>query len=107
MANDDRLIEIDIPNVQGMEDILKPSDRPVMGKQRLVRFLPVPGTNQLFPCIWMSPYRIKEPLEIGGPLEPLVRCLLLVSKGPPKPDSVCISIRPDDIGKFPLAPVEW
>ena len=103
----DNLIEISIPAVQGMEDILKPSDRPVMGKQRLVRFLPVPGTNQVFPCIWMSPYRSREQLETGGPTEPLVRCLLLVSKGPPKPDVVCVSMRPDDLEKFPVAPVEW
>ena len=107
MANDDNLIEISIPDIQGMDEILRPSERPVMGKQRLVRFLPVPGTKQLFPCIWMSPYRTKEQIEDHGPVEQLVKCLLLVSKGPPKPDVVCISIRPDDLGKFPVAPVEW
>jgi hypothetical protein len=101
------LIEMTMPNVQGMDEILRPSDRPVAGKQRLVRFLPVPGTTQLFPCVWMSPYRIKEQLETGGPMEALVKCLLLVSKGPPKPDIVCISLRPADIEKFPMAPVEW
>jgi hypothetical protein len=107
MADDNTLIEISMPAVQGMDEILKPSDRPVMGQQRLVRFLPVPGTKQLFPCIWMSTYRWKEQLEDNGPLEPIVKCLLLVSKGPPKPDVVCISIRPDDLVKFPQAPVEW
>jgi hypothetical protein len=105
MSND--LIEIHLPTVQGMDDLLKPSDRPVMGTQRLVRFLPVPGTTQLFPCVWMSPYKIKEQLEYDGPMEALVKCLLLVSKGPPKPDIVCISIRHADIEKFPMAPVEW
>jgi len=44
---------------------------------------------------------------MDGPLEPIVKCLLLVSKGPPKPDVVCISIRPDDLIKFPMAPIEW
>ena len=107
MADNNSLIEISMPAVQGMEELLKPSDRPVMGQQRLVRFLPVPGTEQLFPCIWMSPYRIYEPLENGEPREPLVRCIVLVSKGPPKPDVVVISIRPDDLEKFPKAPVEW
>ena len=61
MAN---LIEMDLPAIQGMDDILKPSDRPVMGNQRLVRFLPVPGTKKLFPCIWISPYITKEILGI-------------------------------------------
>jgi hypothetical protein len=107
MADDNSLIEISIPNIRGMEEILKPSDRPVMGQQRLVRFLPVPGTNQLFPCIWMSPYKQKEKLENGEPPERLIRCIVLVSKGPPKPDVVIISIRPDDLEKFPTGPVEW
>jgi hypothetical protein len=108
MSNDDSLIEISIPDIQGMGEILKPSDHPVMGKQRLVRFLPaVPGMKELFPCIWMSPYRTREKLEANGPSELLVKCLILVSKGPPRPEIACISIRPDDLEKFPLAPVEW
>jgi hypothetical protein len=107
MADDNSLIEISLPTIQGMEEILKPSDRPVIGQQRLVRFLPVPGTEKLFPCIWMSPYHMYEHLENGEPLEQLVRCVVLISKGPPKPDVVIISIRPDDLEKFPRAPVEW
>ena len=105
---DDNLIEISIPAIQGMDEILKPSDRPVMGTQRLVRFLPaVPGMKELFPCIWMSPYRMKEQLENEGPVVHLVKCLILVSKGPPQPEIACISIRPEDLNKFPMAPVEW
>ena len=108
MPNDDSLIVISIPDIQGMDEILKPSDRPVMGQQRLVRFLPaVPGMKELFPCIWMSPYHTREKLEADGPSELLIKCLILVSKGPPRPEIACISIRPDDLEKFPLAPVEW
>jgi hypothetical protein len=108
MANDVNLIEIGIPAIQGMDEILKPSDRPVMGDQRLVRFLPaVPGMKELFPCIWMSSYCMMEQLESGGPREPLRKCLILVSKGPPHPEIACISIRPADLDKFPMAPVEW
>ena len=108
MANDDDLIEISIPDIKGMDEILKPSDHPVMGQQRLVRFLPaVPGMKELFPCIWMSPYRTREPLEAGGSSERLIKCLILVSKGPPRPEIACISIRPADLEKFPMAPVEW
>jgi len=108
MADNDRLIEMAIPRIQGMEEILKPSDRPVMGKQRLVRFLPaVPGMEELFPCIWTSPYTVKGQLEQGGPMVALHICLILISKGPPKPEIVGVHIRPEDLDKFTMAPVEW
>ncbi len=104
MAN---LIEMDLPAIQGMDEILKPSDRPVMGNQRLVRFLPVPGTKKLFPCIWISPYITKEILETDGPLVSVAKCVVLISKGPPRPDIAVITMQPEDIEKFPRAPVEW
>ena len=104
---DENLIVIPVPEIQGMDEILKPNDRPVMGKQRLVHFLPVPGTDKLFPAIWISPYTIGQQMAPGGPLEPTVQCLILISKGPPKPDVVCISIDPSALHKFPMAPVEW
>lgn len=108
MADNDSLVEMEIPRILGMEEILKPSDRPVMGKQRLVRFLPaVPGMKERFPCIWTSPYTVKGPLEKDGPLEPLHVCLILISKGPPKPEIVGIHIRAEDLDKFEMAPVEW
>ena len=108
MANDDDLIEISIPDIRGMDEILKPSDHPVMGQQRLVRFLPaVSGMKEVFPCIWMSPYRTREQLKAGDPPERVIKCLILVSKGPPQPEIACISIRPEDLDKFPMAPVEW
>jgi hypothetical protein len=103
---DENLIEIPIPEIQGMDEILKPSNRPVMGEQRLVRFLPVPGTDKLFPAIWISPYTTRQEM-VGGTWESTVWCLLLVSKGPPKPNTVCIAIDPAALHKFPMAPVEW
>jgi hypothetical protein len=107
MANDDGLIEIALPSIQ-MDEILKPSDRPVVGNQRLVRYLPaIPGMNDLFPCIWMSPYTVKEPIDEQGTLAKLVVCLILVSKGPPKPEVVPIRIQPEDLTKFPMMPIEW
>jgi hypothetical protein len=106
---DENLIVIPIPAVQGMDEILKPSTRPIMGEQRLVRFLPVPGTDKLFPAIWISPYTHYQQMDplLGGPAEPTVVCLVLISKGPPKPDVVCVSIDPAALHKFPMAPVEW
>ena len=89
MADNDRLIEMAIPRIQGMEEILKPSDRPVMGKQRLVRFLPaVPGMEERFPCIWTSPYTVKGPLEEGGPGGPSTYASSSYRRDRPKPEIV-------------------
>jgi hypothetical protein len=107
MPNDDNLIEIALPSIQ-MDEILKPSDRPVVGNQRLVRFLPaIPGMNELFPCIWMSPYTTYELIDEQGTMAKLVTCLILISKGPPKPEVVPIRIQPEKLTLFPLMPVEW
>jgi hypothetical protein len=103
MADD---TEIPIPSIIGLDEVLKPSDRPVMGTQRLVRFLPVMGTG-LYPAIWISPYTVKEPIETDGPLVSVAKCVVLVSKGPPRPEIVVLTMRPEDIEKFPRAPVEW
>jgi len=103
-----KLIEISIPSIQGMDEILKPSDHPVMGNQRLVRFLPaIPGMNDLFPCIWISPYTVKEAVDIEGTMVALKVCVILVSKGPPKPEIVVVRIQPKDLEKFPMNPIEW
>jgi len=87
-------------------EFAKPSDRPVGGEQRLVRYLPcgLPGTEaMLLPCIWISGYEVfdedlKEKVRI---------CILLLEKGPPKPDIVAVRIPSKAIEKFPMAPVEW
>ena len=102
----DNHIEIPIPSIQGMDEILKPNNRPVMGNQRLVRFLPLLGVN-VFPAIWISPYTTKEIIDKEGTVASVVKCILLISKGPPKPEIACVSIRPEDLTKCPMAPVEW
>ena len=107
MANN-KFTEIEIPSVQSMDEILKPSDRPVAGDQRLVRHLPaIPGMKELFPCIWLSPYTVKGPIDKEGTMVQLKVGLLLISKGPPKPEVVGVFIQPKDLDKFPMAPVEW
>ena len=92
--------------VRGMDEILKPSDRPVLGQQRLVHFISIRGIGE-FPVIWTSPYTIKSSIEENGPPTNSIQCLVLISKGPPKPDVICITIRPEDLTKCRLAPVEW
>jgi hypothetical protein len=83
-----------------------PDDRPVMGEKRLVRLLPagLPGTKgNLFPCVWMSPYEMfDEDLK-----ENVKFCLLLINKGPPKPEIWGIRIPAAAIEKFPTGPIEW
>lgn len=88
------------------EAFVKPSDKPVMGEQRLVRYFPVglPGTKGLMlPCIWLSPYDtwdddLKENVKLA---------ILLLGKGPPKPDIICVRIPSTAVEKFPTGPVEW
>lgn len=88
------------------EAFAKPSDVPVMGSQRLVRYLPcgLPGTKGIMlPCIWMSPYDdwdedLKENVRVA---------ILLLSKGPPKPDIIAVRIPSTAVEKFPTGPVEW
>jgi hypothetical protein len=84
-------------------DFLKASDKPVLGEKRLVRLLPTPfGSRE---AIWISPYEFMENFE-AGPERARV-CIVLISKGPPKPDVACIIIPSAAIEKFPLVPVEW
>lgn len=88
------------------EGFARPSDVPVLGSQRIVRYLPcgMPGTKgSMFPCIWESPYEVfdadlKENVKI---------CILLLQKGPPKPEIIAVRIPAAAIQKFPLSPVEW
>lgn len=92
--------------IEVVGEFAKPSDRAVAGDKRLVRHLPfgMPGTaGMLLPCIWISPYEVydedlKEKVKI---------CILLLSKGPPKPDVVAIRMAQAGIEKFDFAPVEW
>jgi len=87
-------------------EFAKPSDRPVLGDQRLVRYLPcgLPGTAaMMLPCIWMSPYEVfdedlKEQVKI---------CILLLNEGPPKPDIVAVRIAAAAVERFPMGPVAW
>lgn len=99
--SDDVTLEV----VAGSE-FVKPSDRPVLGDKRLVRYLPVglPGTKgMMLPCIWMSPYDdFDEDLKVKVKV-----CLILLSKGPPRPDIICVRIPADAVEKFPTGPVEW
>jgi len=79
------------------------NDRPVGGHTRQVRLLPTPMGNR--PCLWISPYFVMQALD--GVEEPCRVCVILLSKGPPKPDVVLITIPQKVIEKFPLVPVEW
>jgi len=88
------------------EAFVKPSDKPVLGDRRMVRYLPagLPGTKgMMLPCIWLSPYEVydsdlKEMVKIG---------ILLLEKGPPKPEIIAVRIPSRAIEKFPTGPIEW
>jgi hypothetical protein len=99
MAN---LIEIPISLDPSLTNVVKPGEG-LRGDRRLVRFLPTPfGSRE---AIWISPYETIEHFE-NGP-EKARKCIVLLSKGPPKPDIAVITIPSSAIDKFPLVPVEW
>ena len=102
----DNLVEIDLPTIQGMDEILKPSDRPVLGKQRLVRFALVEHFGN-FPIVWTSPYTILATLKENEPAVPVHVLLLLISKGPPHPITALGYLTDGDLLKCKMAPVEW
>lgn len=88
------------------EGFVGPSDRPVMGEKRLVRYLPVPlpGVGPLMrPCIWMSPYEVFD----DDLHEKVKICIILLNEGPPKPDIIAVRIPTAAIEKFPTGPVNW
>lgn len=103
MSDERKTVPIEV--VPGAEFVTA-SDHPVFGEKRLVRMLPVglPGTKgMLMPCLWMSDYEVMdEDLK-----EKVKVCLVLMSKGPPRPDIICVRIATAAIEKFPLGPVEW
>lgn len=89
------------------EGFVQPSDRPVMGEKRMVRYLPIglPGQAApiMRPCIWMSPYEVfDEDLQ-----EKVKVCILLLNEGPPRPDIVAVRISAAAIERFPTGPVNW
>jgi hypothetical protein len=100
------LIEIPLPSVSGMDELLKPSDHPVKGNQRLVPFINIKHFGT-FPVIWVSPYVTLEPIEKDSPAVQVVHCIVLLAKGPPHPNTAIITIRADDLKKCPIGPVEW
>ena len=92
--------------IEVVGEFAKPSDNAVMGEKRLVRYLPVglPGTSgMLLPCVWMSEYDVMDE-HLG---EKVKVCLVLLSKGPPRPEIICVRIPSAAVDKFPTGPVEW
>jgi hypothetical protein len=83
---------------------IEDDDRPVIGKRRVVRYLPVglPGKKGLLrPCIWMSPYEVDDP-NLG---EKAKLCVLLVEKRP-RPMIVGVRIAARSISEFPTGVIE-
>lgn len=90
------------PSIEIGSEFAKPSERPVTGDKRMVRYLPFPIGNFMLPAIWISPYVVMDP-DIGRAKV----AILLLDKGPPKPDVVSVRIPEEAVEKFPYGPVEW
>lgn len=100
---DSKYTEIPIILTGDLADLVKPDEKPVHGNRRLVRLIPTPLGSR--PAIWVSPYLVQEQFEDGVHIARKV--IVLLSKGPPKPDVAVITIPDAAISKFPLVPVEW
>jgi len=96
-------VEIPIILTGDLADLARPDERPVVGDRRLVRLIPTPLGSR--PALWISPYTIMEQFEDG--MHRARKILVLLSKGPPRPDTACVTIPEAAIDKFPLVPVEW
>ncbi len=93
--------------IDGLSDVLKPSEVPRLGNRRLVRLLPTPFGSR--PAIWTSPYTFMDVVQEGHPPEKCRYCVLLMEDGSPtsRPSIICITIPDAAIEKFPTVPVSW
>lgn len=90
-------IEIPLSNLVGA----KPQAIPGRGDRRLVKLVETPlGWGH---AIWTSPYTVED-----SDVKALCRvCVVLVGKGPPKPEPVIMTIPVEYLAKCPEDAVEW
>ena len=78
-----------------------PDPTPNRGSRRIVKMIPTPcGMGW---AIWTSPYTIfddqlKEQCRV---------CVVLVGKGPPKPEPILMTVPENAFHRFPEDSIEW
>jgi len=96
-------IEIDI---SGLISASRPEATPNRGARRIVKLVKTPvGWGH---AIWTSPYTIDDPkLNAAHELRLCRVCVVLVSKGPPLPQPVIMTVPVATLATFPEDSVEW
>lgn len=90
-------IEIPISGMSGA----KASPEPARGDRRIVKLVETPFGWA--PAVWTSPYTVDDP-DLG---EKCRICVVLVGKGPPKPEVVIMTIPVGILERYPEDAVEW
>jgi hypothetical protein len=96
-------IEIALPTPVGA----RPEATPNRGERRIVKFVETAlGWGWV---LWTSPYTVEdtESNPQDRSLWPCRVCVVLVGKGPPKPEPVIMTIPIIILAKYPEAAVEW
>lgn len=79
----------------------KPQIIPSRGERRLVKLVETPlGWGH---ALWTSPYNVVDP-DLGTQCKV---CVVLVGKGPPKPEPVIMTIPIDYLKACPEDAIEW
>lgn len=91
-------------NIASQVTLERPDPTPNRGSRRIVKMVPTPvGMGW---AIWTSPYTIVDP-DVGTGKEPCRLCVVLIAKGPPKPEPVVITIPDALLARCPEDSVEW
>ena len=96
-------VEIPLTNVTGA----RPEATPNRGARRIVKFVQTAvGWGWV---IWTSPYTVinSEDNPDDRSTWPCRMCVVLVGKGPPKPEPVIMTIPQVILDKYPEDSVEW
>lgn len=96
-------VEIELSNIVGA----RPEATPNRGARRIVKMVETPvGWGW---ALWTSPYQVTDsetnPQDCS--LWPCRVCVVLVGKGPPKPEPVIMTIPQVILDKYPEDAVEW
>ena len=84
----------------------RPQATPHRGERRIVKLIETPlGWGH---ALWLSPYTVDDPdLNAGHELRLCRVCVVLVGKGPPKPEPVIMTVPVAILAKYPEDSVEW
>ena len=91
------MVEVPVSGMTGEHATISPA----RGERRIVKIVETPFGWA--PAVWTSPYTVYDP----DLKEPCKVCVVLVGKGPPKPELVIMTIPAAILARYPEDAVEW